>query len=71
MPEQSTPDRCCAARLGLGGARSPQKLFRAEMALLQCGRWTVTYHRVGNRDDPLSSLDEGRVCNVGGVGRVE
>ena len=64
MPEQSMFDRCCTARLGLGGARSPQKLFRAEMALLQCGRWTVTYHRVGNRDDPPTSHDERRVCNV-------
>jgi hypothetical protein len=49
----------------------PHKLFRAEMALLQCGRWTVTYHRIGDRDDPPASQEGGRVCNVGGVGRVE
>jgi hypothetical protein len=39
-------------------------LFRSEMALLQCGRWTVTYHRDGDRDDPPASEKGWRVCNV-------
>ena len=43
-----------AATDGPGG-REPSNLFRAEMALLQCGRWTVTFHRDGDRDDPPAS----------------
>ena len=64
-------ERHLGARAQAGGARLPQNLSRAEIALLQCGRWTVTYHRVDVRDDPPTSQEGGRVCNVGGVGRVE
>ena len=35
----------------------PQNLSRAEIALLQCGRWTVTCHRTGHRDDPPASQE--------------